>query len=97
MRNVSTFTGVNLEQTSLLAFRELNPDKLTGMRRLVYNYIKEHPYETDLEIAQGLGFSDPNKVRPRRHELAEYGLIKEVGEGPCAITHKTSKVWEVCE
>jgi len=46
---------------------------------------------TDSEIAHILKYSDPNKVRPRRFELVELGLIKEICKRKCEITHSQNK------
>jgi len=73
----------HIRQTSLLAFQ----DELPHLGKRQYEVLKAirdlnlhgiHP--TDREIAKLLGYADPNKVRPRRHELMEYGLIIEAGE-----------------
>ena len=45
---------------------------------------------TDREVAQYLGFADPNNVRPRRNELYKQGLIKEVMKRKCDISKRTS-------
>jgi len=51
---------------------------------------------SDYEIADSLGFDDPNKVRPRRYELA-YDFFKpfleEKGKRVCKRTGKTVFVW----
>ena len=51
---------------------------------------------SDYEIADSLGFDDPNKVRPRRYELA-YDFYKpfleEKGKRVCKRTGKTVFVW----
>lgn len=51
---------------------------------------------SDYEIAEYLGFDDPNKVRPRRYELV-YNFYKpfleEKGKRICRKTGKTVFVW----
>ena len=52
-------------------------------------------YPTDREIAKVLGYSDPNKVRPRRYDLMQYGLIEEVEKRKCSVTKKTALTWKI--
>ena len=51
---------------------------------------------SDYEIAGHMGFDDPNKVRPRRYELAyEFykPFLEEKGKRICRKTGKTVFVW----
>lgn len=51
---------------------------------------------SDYEIAGYLAYEDPNKVRPRRYELANNfykPLIEEKGKRCCKKTGKTVFVW----
>jgi len=48
-------------------------------------------------IARGMGFLDPNKVRPRRKELLDMGLVVESGKRVCEFTGKLCYVWDVEE
>ena len=50
---------------------------------------------TDMEIARCLGYADPNRVRPRRKELADGQLIIPAGKRPCSVTGKTAMTWRV--
>ena len=52
-------------------------------------------YPTDREIAKILGYADPNRVRPRRHELMQYGIIEEAGKKICPISKKTALTWKI--
>lgn len=44
---------------------------------------------TDRECMIGLGFSDPNAVRPRISELVDARVLEEVGSVACPVTRKT--------
>ncbi|HEC82511.1 MAG TPA: hypothetical protein ENI53_01315 [Thermoplasmatales archaeon] len=88
----------HIRQTSLLAFQ----DELPHLGRRQYEVLKAirdlnlhgiHP--TDREIAKLLGYADPNKVRPRRHELMEYGLITEAGKKICPVSGKLAIAWKI--
>lgn len=81
-------------QTKLESFINLDEHKLSEMRQLIYNELMSNP-GTDSEIAHRLGFNDPNKVRPRRFELKDMGLITDNGKRKCDITGKTAIVWVV--
>lgn len=53
---------------------------------------------TDREMAKELGFEDPNKVRPRRHELVKQGIIvdeEHCEKRLCRITGKLSIAWSL--
>ena len=69
-----------------------------GQRR-VYDEIWEHTmrgvYPTDRELAQSMGESDPNRVRPRRHELMAGGFIEEAGKRPCLVTGRKAITWMI--
>ena len=91
-------TSHYVRQTSLLAFREELPrlgkrqlEVLKAIRDL--NSIGQYP--TDREIAKLLQYADPNKVRPRRYELMQHGLIEEAGKRECSITGKLALTWKL--
>ena len=88
----------NIRQTSLIAFYEEFPnlgrrqyEVLKAIRDL--NLVGQYP--TDREITKLLGYADPNRVRPRRNELMQYGLIEEAGKRECSITKKTALTWKI--
>ena len=88
----------DVRQTSLLAFQDQLPH--LGRRQLeVLKAIRDcnmHGiYPTDREIARLLGYADPNKVRPRRHELMQNGLIEEAGKRKCKVTGKLALTWKI--
>lgn len=81
-------------QTRLENFMSLSTSDKERMWDLIYDELRKSP-GTDREIAARLGFTDPNKVRPRRFELADQGKIIDHGKRPCNITGKTSTEWVI--
>ncbi|HEC82545.1 MAG TPA: hypothetical protein ENI53_01505 [Thermoplasmatales archaeon] len=88
----------NIRQTSLIAFGEEFPhlgkrqyEVLKCIRDLNHHGI----YPTDREIAKYLGYADPNRVRPRRHELMQYGLITEAGKKICPVSGRLAITWKI--
>ncbi len=49
-------------------------------------WLAEHGPATDREVMRGLGFVEPNAVRPRISELIDAGLVAECGERLCVTT-----------
>lgn len=86
-----------VRQTSLLAFQQImdNQLRLTDSYKEIINTLKESYGLTDFEMAKRLGYSDPNKIRPRRNELVKKGYIIEVGKRPDRYTKKTSIIWDL--
>lgn len=90
-----------VRETSIEAFHSIQP-KLKGRRRMVFNAIVVlQQYgalgaPTDLEIAQECHFRDPNRVRPRRRELVQMGIIEEAGKRECSVSHQNVLTWRTC-
>jgi len=82
------------KQAKLDSYLSLDENELSKMRQLIYNELMSNP-GTDSEIAKRLGFSDPNKVRPRRFELKDLGLIKADHKHKCDVTGKKATVWVI--
>jgi hypothetical protein len=84
-----------MRKTSLMAYTQV--PELGEMQQRVYDKIKECNqlgiYPTDREIAFFLGYGDPNKIRPRRYELMEVGLIREEGKRKCTVTDRLAITW----
>ena len=85
-----------MQLTSLISYNQpkengkLNEGQQTVMELLT----RQHPKPmTDREITFYLGYTDPNKVRPRRKELVNMQLIKEVCKVNCPITKKYVIAW----
>ncbi len=84
-----------VRETSMICYKELvELGKINERCQQVYSYISKHPSETDTEIARGLGFDDPNKVRPRRKDLYDMGLVVECELRKCSVTNKLCHTWE---
>lgn len=66
--------------------------RLSARARAVYLWVLEHGMATDRQIMRGLGFTDPNSVRPRVTELVDALLLSEVGETRDAETGKTVRL-----
>jgi len=94
-----------VRDTSIEAWVELinNPDELNESYQDVLVALHElGKPSTDREMARRLEYADPNKVRPRRNELADpahfyHPLVREVGKRECEVTGKTAYVWELTE
>ncbi len=91
--------GHRMRETSLEAYGEL--PQLGNMQRRVlesiigFNLSNEYP--TDREVVRDLKMSDPNRVRPRRNELMEAGVVVEVGKKVCPVTGKKALTWKIAE
>ena len=84
-----------IRETSLLAYMELGGDLMSARQREVLRALKALGKASDMMIARYLGYSDPNKVRPRRNKLTEIGLVIDRGVEPCAITKRTVHYWSI--
>lgn len=76
---------------SLEAFRQDEP-KFSERQLIIYDRIARHGPQTDREIAEALGFSDMNAVRPRITELIKANFLAECGEQKCPVTGKMVRV-----
>ena len=88
-----------VRDTSLDAYMEIisNPGSLNDRYQDILIALSDLGVpSSDYEIADELGFDDPNKVRPRRYELV-YNFYKpfleEKGKRVCRKTGKTVFVW----
>jgi len=48
---------------------------------------------TDRELAEQLGYKDPNKVRPRRNELVSECKVSYKGQRVCKVTGQMAIIW----
>lgn len=91
----------SMRDTSLLTYGWLQNVGLGEKQRKVFEVIKtctlQHNHPTDREIARKLDYKDPNKVRPRRFELMEEGIIVEAGKRKCSISGRLALTWKVPE
>jgi len=84
-----------MRDTSLLAYHAL--DDLSERQVKVLDAIRQmnsrSKYPTDREVAKYLGFADPNKVRPRRNDLARLGKVEIHGKRECGVTGRLALTW----
>jgi len=83
-----------MQDTSLSAYFDL-ADKLGPMQYQVLEVIKKLGCPTDLEIAKFLGYSDPNKVRPRRNDLLKMQFITDCERRICSVSGRLSYSWRI--
>ena len=86
---------MTIQQTSLIAFNELNEILKNNTYKSIISVLNiwENGL-TDREIAKILGYSDPNKIRPRRNELVKSGLIIENNKRICSVSKKLCIIWK---
>jgi hypothetical protein len=79
-------TGVHIN--SIQAY---HGERLTLSKRAsdVLWFVRENGACTDREVMVGMGFTEPNSVRPRITELLEEGLLVDAGNTKCRFTGKT--------
>lgn len=75
---MSTHATHEMHENSLQAYRQTAPARLTRTQ-VIMQWIAGRGPVTDRQVMQGLGFSDPNKVRPRITELVDLGDLVECG------------------
>lgn len=84
-----------IRQTSIQSFHEIQESPiLSESYQQILTVLKDSYGLTDREIAKKLGFSDPNKVRPRRNELMKQGIIKDCGTKVCRVSGKWVHFWD---
>lgn len=69
---------------------------LTPRAMLILGALREGPM-TAAEIADKLGFSDLNAVKPRLHELKAMGIVRVVGKRPNKRSGINNAVYELVE
>ena len=85
-----------VRETSIKAYYELRDSGIIGKREgKVLRAILDNPNSTDREIAHILGYSDPNKVRPRRKGLFDLGIVADAGKRSCTISNKNAHIWSI--
>lgn len=85
---------MTVRDTSLDSFTKLQP-QIGYKQREVFDAFQSEGSSTDSEIMKVLGYTDPNKVRPRRKELVDKGLVIEDGKRECNVTGRTVMGWKV--
>lgn len=81
-----------VRQTSIESYRTV---ELCNEQQTVLVAVSAYPDSTDRELARYLGFSDPNRVRPRRNELVALGYVIESGKRRCMVSGKRALTWRV--
>ena len=85
-----------IHENSLLSYIEEKEKGRIGKRQeQVLDYLKSVKSATAREIMEGLGYTDPNKVRPRINELKEYNYIIEIGKIKDKVTNKSVAVFGI--
>jgi hypothetical protein len=80
-----------MHANSLKAF-EMNGPRLSARAQAVLDWITAHGPHTDRGVMQGMGFTEPNQVRPRITELVDLGLIEEHRDVTCPVTGATVRL-----
>jgi hypothetical protein len=87
---------MSVRTTSIEAYKKLKAEgKNVTDQEKVYLALKLIPNSTDSELAFMLEYEDPNKVRPRRKELLDLGLIESNGKRQCKMTGRKCLVWRL--
>lgn len=76
---MSTHLEHEMHENSLVAYQLSAPMRQTRAQ-VILSWITGRGPVTDRQVMQGLGFSDPNKVRPRITELVDCGDLVECGK-----------------
>lgn len=63
--------------------------KLSRRAEAVLAWVTKHGPHTDREVMEGMGFREPNSVRPRITELIDAHKLMEVCNVRCPVTGKT--------
>jgi hypothetical protein len=77
-----------VHDNSIAAYRSEEP-RLSRRAEAVLAWITAHGPHTDREVMEGMGFREPNSVRPRITELIDASKLMEVGNVRCPVTGKT--------
>lgn len=75
---MSAHISHEMHENSLEAYRSSAPMRQTRAQ-VILSWIAGRGPVTDRQVMLGLGFSDPNKVRPRITELVDIGDLVECG------------------
>lgn len=92
-----------MQLTSLMQYfpnyseQEFNQKFRQETKRDIIRLLQQQPNMTDREMTNALGYDDPNKIRPRRNELAKREIVIEDTKRPCVIGHKQSIAWKLNE
>lgn len=84
------------EETRRESYQEIQAEA-PSRRMRIYRLLLDGGPMTAQEIMDKLGYTDPNRVRPRLTELQGCGLVRTVGKRPSRVTGKQTAVWEAVE
>lgn len=86
-----------VRRTSFECYKELVRNKvLSTMRRDVYQWLYDNGPATRNEIAHAIHMI-PNNCSTRLKEMADRGIVREVGEDKCKITGKNVLLYDVTD
>ena len=92
-----------MQLTSLMQYfptyseEEFNQVFRQEVKRDIIRLLQKQPNMTDRELANALGYDDPNKVRPRRNELTKKEIVIEDTRRICVIGQQQSIAWKLSE
>ena len=81
------------QSTSIESYRNL--PHIGEDQQTVLIAIHAYPDCTDRELCEKLGIKDPNKLRPRRKELADMNKIICSGKRVCTVSGRKAMVWRL--
>ena len=107
-------TSHQMQFTSLLNYfpswseQEFNQKFRQQTKRDIVELLQQHKNLTDRELANMLGYKDPNKVRPRRNELAQGkydrlgnviipSVLVEDTKRTCLVSGKLCIAWKLSQ
>lgn len=76
-----------MHDNSIATYRE-EESKLSARAGAILAWLYVHGPHTDRGVMEGMGFTEPNQVRPRITELIESGKLMEVCTVICPKTRK---------
>lgn len=80
-----------VHDNSIQTYRE-EEGKLSRRGLAILGWLRIHGPHTDRDVMEGMGFREPNSVRPRITELIDAGELEEVGNTRCPVTGKTVRL-----
>jgi predicted HTH transcriptional regulator len=81
----------SIHQNSLAAYHA-EESRLSKRAEAVFSWIQQNGPHTDRDVMRGMGFKEPNAVRPRITELIDAGRLAELRSVRCPETGKTVRV-----
>lgn len=95
-RKINQFVEREINNISLEAYERIK-SKLGERQILIFDFIKKNPDLTAYEICHKLGYSDPNRVRPRINELVKFGFVFSPFVRVCNVTGYKANIWRVAD